>query len=266
MIRPSGGTSQTMKRVDVLPLTVDLMELFYRSARDALYRAKDAAGSHPYQEVTGLTIFPQRQAETQATVESVIASFFAVEAAVNYVFLIETEGRRSGTDRWLKRKWKGGLSLSDKLLLLFSQYAVTDLERFQNVVSLFQEFVICRNQIVHPYPERYEALVEFTDLDEEALIHAVNPYIARAPLSHSGLSRETARIAYPDAARCYEIMLLVLALLDAQFVVEMQLSWYEKPAEMAGLHAATPSELLNSLKHRYYPKIDPITFVPDLPT
>jgi len=257
-----------MKRIDVVPLTVELIELFHRSARDALRRAKDAADSHPYQEVTGLTIFPQRNAETQATIESVVASFFAVEATLNYVFFseMENEHNQSGTNRWLKRKWKGSLSVSDKLVLLFSQYATTDLNKFQNVVSLFHEFVTFRNRIVHPYPEKYEALVESADLPGEVLLHAVDPCITPEPFVHSGLSREIARIAYPDAARCYEITLIVLALLDAQFVTEMQLSWYEKPADMAGLHLATPAELLNSLEHRYYPKIDPMAFVLDLPT
>jgi len=254
-----------MKRIDVLPLIVDLIELFYRSSRDALSRAKDAAHTHPFRESTGLTIFSQRSAETQATVESIAASFLTVEATINYMFFGELESRHneSGLDKWLKRQWKGRLSVTDRFMLLLDQYATIHLDKIQNVISLFQKFAVFRNRIIHPYPAKYDALVEYTDIPGEALVHAVDLCETGEVFSQSGLPGEIARISYPDAARCHEIMLLVLALLDAQFVTKMKLSWYDKPADMSGLNSATPTELLNSLEHRYYPKINPQEFIPD---
>jgi len=254
-----------MNDIDVLPLIVDLIGSFYRSSLDALGRAKTAAYSHPFRERTGLTTFSERDAETQATLESVVASFIAIESIINYAFFNEIDHKpsQSGLDRWLKQKWKGNLSILDRFNLLFSKYATTELARFQSVTSIFQEFVTFRNRIVHPHPEKYDALVERSDIPGEVLIHAVEPFVTRKPFQSSGLSEEIGRIAYPDAARCHEIMLLVFALIDGQLVIDLQLSWYEAPSEMTGCNSGTPAELLESLEHRYYPKIDPKTFIPE---
>ena len=257
-----------MTDVDVLPLIVDLIGLFYRSSLDALKRAKTAAYAHPFRECTGLTVFSQRDAETQATLESVIASFLTIESTINYTFFSELDHKhsQSGLDRWLKQKWEGRLSILDRFNLLFSQYAITELDKFQSVTSLFQEFVTFRNRIVHPHPEKYAALVEHSDIPGELLIHEVEPFKTSKPFHHSGLSEEIARIAYSDAERCHEIRLLVIALIDGQLVIDLRLSWYDHPSELTGYNSSTPAQLLELLSHRYYSKIDPKTFIPEFIT
>ena len=99
-----------MKKIDILPLTVDLIGVFYRSARDALVRVKHATNTHPAEKITDLNIFPENNAETQATIETVVASFLTIEATINFTFFSEVNERvsSSGLDKWLKRKWKRG--------------------------------------------------------------------------------------------------------------------------------------------------------------
>lgn len=253
-----------MKDCDVLPLIVDLMGSFYRSSRDALERASKAACANHSRHITGLTIFSEKNAETQATLETIIFSFLTVEATINYIFFNEQEYKtnQSGLDRWLKKKWKNGFSISDKFNLLFNKYATTDLDKLQNVTSLFYEFASFRNRIIHSYPEKYDALVEYSDIPGEILLHAAEPCNTQKLFPRSGLSKEIAKIGYPDAARCYEIMLIVLALIDAQFIAELRLPRHKNSVNKEDLITASPSEVLESLKPRYYPDIDPKTFAP----
>jgi hypothetical protein len=254
-----------VKDIDVIPLIVDIIQVFYSSSYDALNRAKRAAQSHSISNNIGLTIFSQMHSEVQATMESTIASFFTIEAAINYTFFTEVDNthNQEDLDKWMKKKWKN-LSLNDRLILLLSKYGITKLDKFQDVIGLFQEFVTFRNRIVHSYPFKYEALVEPTSLPNEVRIHAVDPVLP--PLSQSGLSGEIARISYPDAVRCYEIMLLLLTLLDKQFILDLELAWYDNPEEMTGINIATPTELYNSIQHKYYPNIDISVFIPELPS
>ena len=255
-----------MKDIDILPLIVDLIGSFFRSSRDALGRAKSAACTGTAHEPTGLNIFSHRHAETQAALETIVFSFLTVEATINYVFFdqLRSHSAPTGLDKWLKQKWKHGLSIADKYILLFTQYATTDLDKFQNVTFLFSEFIKFRNRIVHSHPEVYNALVESSEITNEVLLHDVEPLTTTKNFAHSGLSEEIVRIGYEDAARCYEIMLLILALVDEQFIAELELPWYEIPGQMETRRSARPKEIAQSLEPRYYPKIDPNSFVPEI--
>jgi len=253
-----------MKGCDVLPLIVDFIGSFYRSSTDALERATQAAQSISSHHVTGLTVFSNRSAETQATIEAIIFSFMTIESTINYIFFNKQEEKhnQSGIDQWLKNKWKSGLSISDKYVLLFNKYSSVDLDKFQNVSSLFKEFVSFRNRIVHSYPDKYDALVEFSDIPGEAFIHEVEPCSTHKPFQCSGLSDEMARIKYSDAARCYEIMLIVLALIDAQFVAELKFPFKDK-TDNSTIKYLSPGEIVDNLEPRYYPNINPKTFIPE---
>ncbi len=245
-----------MKDCDVLPLTVELIELFYSSSLDALARARTAANTNYSRHITGLTIFPNNFSETQATLETVIFSFLTIEATINYIFSNEQEQKfnQPGIDRWLKNKWKRGLSISDKFVLLFNRYSSTDLDKFQNVTSLFYEFISFRNRIVHSYPEKYDALVEYSDVPGEVFIHAVEPRNSHELFPCSGLTDEIAKIALSDATRCFEIMLIVLAFIDTQFIAEIQLPYYDTTNKNALKHLS-PTKIIEMLETRYYPKI-----------
>jgi hypothetical protein len=249
-----------MKDCDVIPLIVDLIGSFYNSSLNALTRARTAASVNTSRHITGLSIF-YNFSEAQATLETVIFSFLTVEATINYIFFNEQESKQnqSGIDRWLKNKWKSSLSISDKFVLLFNKYSSTDLDKFQNVTSLFYEFVSFRNHIVHSYPEKYDALVDFSDIPGGVFVHAVESCTTHKLFPYSGFTEEIARIALQDAARCYEIMLIVLALIDAQFIAALKLPYCDATNKIVLKHLP-PAKIIETLEPRYYPKIDPRTF------
>lgn len=130
---------------------------------------------------------------------------------------------------------------------------------------MFKEFVSFRNRIVHSYPDKYDALVEFSDIPGEVFIHEVEPCSTHKPFQCSDLSDEMAKIKYSDAARCYEIMLIVLALIDAQFVSELEFPFKDK-TDNSTIKNLSPSEIVENLELRYYPNIDPKTFIPEFPS
>src|SRR3972149_2484133 len=251
-----------MEKIDILPLTVDLIGVFFRSAKNALARAKHATIIHQSTEITGLNIFSKKHAESQAAVETVVASFLAIEATINFTFFseINTHTNKSGLDKWLRKKWKRNLSISDKFLLLL-HYSSTDLNKFQALTTLFHEFIILRNRIVHSYPEQYDALVEPSDIPNEVLIHAVDPCSKEKCFTYSKLSEEIGRINYEDAVRCYEIMLLIIGLIDGQFMLKLELSWYKDKEDLESISSGTLQEIIQLLEHRFYPEINPETFI-----
>ena len=121
-----------MNDIQLRPLIVDLVESFFRSSRDALERARMAKSDQAaVVEPTGLNIFSHRRGETQASLESIVFSFLTIEATINYLFFREQPGGRSkGLHRWLREKWKRGLSVHDRFVLLVSQYATGNLDEF----------------------------------------------------------------------------------------------------------------------------------------
>jgi len=252
-----------MNEVKILPLIVDLTGSFFRSSRDALERARNAqSNSTAVAEPTGLNVFSHRQPETQASIESIVFSFLTIEANINYLFFEEQRSRTlKNMEKWLRQKWKHGLSVYDRFVLLVSQYAMANLNDFQYLTSLFSEFIRFRNRIVHAQPEQYHALVEPGSVPGEVLVHDVEALFDSRGFPVSGLSEEIGRISADDASRGFEIMLLVLSFLDEQFVSEFELSW---PRSVAGeKQYLRPSGILESLTLRHYPKIDPESFVPE---
>jgi len=249
-----------MDDIDIVPLIATLIKAFYRSSRDALARVAVASKARTADGPTGLNIFPHRHTETQAALETIVFSFLTVEATINFLFFLQCRDSNMRLDRWLKQKWKRSLSIEDKFVVLFNQYTSIDLGKFQSVTFLFSEFVTFRNRIVHSHPEVYDALVEPSHIPEEILVHDVEPHTTTKNFAHSGLSNEIARIGYEDAARCYEIMLLILAFLDEQFFIELELSWYKIPDQMESMRTARPKEIIQNLESRFYPTIDPTTF------
>lgn len=248
-----------MKKIEILPYSLDLLDVFYSSSRDALARAKHTTITHS----AARNSLGQKYAETQGVIETVVASFLAIEAATNYTYFHEVNGRtsESALDKWLKKKWKRGLSISDKLMLLLDQYSSVDLNKFQALRTLFNEFIVFRNRIVHSHPEEYDALVELSDISDEVWIHAVEPQSKETCFANSKLSEKIGEINYKDAARCYEIMLLIIALLDGQFILELKLSMYKNNDDLTATISETPQELIKSLSHRFYPDIDPELFI-----
>ena len=252
-----------MNEVEILPLIIDLTGSFFRSSRDALERARNAhSNSIKVVEVTGLNVFSHRRPETQASIESIVFLFLTIEANINYLFFAEQRSRTlKNMEKWLRQKWKHGLSVYDRFVLLVSQYATANLNDFQYLTSLFSEFIGFRNRIVHAHPEQYHALVEPGSVPGEMLVHDVEPILISGRFPTSGLSEELGRISANDASRGFEIMLLVLAFLDEQFVSEFELSW---PSCVAGeKEYLRPKGILESLSFRHFPKIDPGSFVPE---
>src|SRR5580658_7457647 len=161
--------------IEIKPLTVHLMEIFFRSSRDALQRARSAKSDQILViETTGLNIFAHRRGETQASLESIVFSFLTIEAAINYLYFREepTHGAK-GLRRWLREKWKRGLSVNDRFVLLLSEYATGNLDDYHPLGKCFSEFTSFRNLIVHAYPEQYHALVEPGSMPDELLVHDV---------------------------------------------------------------------------------------------
>ena len=222
-----------MEAVEVLPLTVDLVGSFFRSSRDALERARRAKSLQPaLPEPTGLNIFTHRRDETQASLESLVFSFLTIEAAINCTFFHEQRSPMlTQMDRWLRDKWKRHLGVYDRFVLLVAHYSSDSLDRFQPIVRLLAEFITFRNRIVHAHPEEYAALVEPGDGPDEVRIHDVQRMSETKAFPISGLSEEIGRIDSHDASRAFEIMLLVVAFLDEQFVSELELPW---PSSEAG--------------------------------
>lgn len=255
-----------MKEVDILPLTVDLVGSFFRSSRDALERAHHAKSIQPeIPEATGLNIFTHRRGETQASLESLVFSFLTIEATINYTFFHQQRSPHSTPmDEWLRNKWKQHLSVYDRFVLLIAHYSSDSPDRHQRIVTLLREFIRFRNRIVHAHPEEYAALVESGDEPDQVLIHDVERVSQTKAFPMSGLSEEIGRIDSHDAARAFEVMLIVVAFLDEQFVSELELPW---PTGVAGSNqqrGVSPAGILLAMDVRQYPKIDLGTFVPEV--
>lgn len=254
-----------MNDVQILPLIIDLVGSFFRSSRDALERARTAKSDQAsVAEPTGLNIFSHRRGETQASLESIVFSFLTIEATINYMFFNEQRSRGLNTlDSWLRKKWKRSLSVYDRFVLLVSQYSTANLDDFQYLALLFSEFIAFRNRIVHAHPEQYQALVEPGSTPNDVLVHDVEPICNARGFPVSGLSEEIGRINLDDASRGFEIMLLVFSFLDEQLVAEFELAWPSKRTTSEQEYLR-PRRILESLTFRYYPKIDPASFVPEI--
>lgn len=201
--------------------------------------------------------------ETQASLESIIFSFLTIEATINYIFFNEQRSRQpGGMDRWLREKWKRQLRVYDRFVILVIQYSTGTLDEFPSLITLLSEFIAFRNRIVHAHPEEYDALVEPGKTLGEVLVHDVEPVSKKTHSSLSGLSQEIGRIGFDDARRAFEIMLLVLSFLDAQFVAELDFPWSATGRADDVEHHLTPRGILESLDHRCYPAIAPASFVP----
>jgi len=242
-----------MGEINVAPLIVEFVRTFFASARDALARAQSAKASQAvFAEPTGLNIFDHRQPETQAALECIVFSFLAVEAYINYLFF--TENRLVHSNEyidWLKQKWRrGGLSVYDRFVLL-EQFALARKGDLRILCSLFREFISTRNLIVHAYPSEYQALVEEESDCDYAFIHDVESLPNSGTFAVSGLTREIGRICLDDASRTFEIMLLMLSVLDEWFVTEFALSWL--PKSTTGRESRAPRQILESLVPRHYP-------------
>lgn len=254
-----------MKDVEILPLTVDLVGSFFRSARDALGRALRAKSVRTVHEPTGLNIFTHRRGEAQASLETVVFSFLTIEATINYIFFNEQRCRPlSGMDRWLRNKWRRHLRVYDRFLLLVTHYSSDPVDKFQSMVTLLSEFITFRNRIVHAHPEEYDALVESGDEPDEVRIHDVQRMFQAKALPSSGFSEEIGKIDSRDASRAFEIMLLILAFLDEQFVAELELPWTIQGTPDDQPQHMRPSTILGTIEHREYPGIDPASFVPEV--
>lgn len=251
-----------MDDIRILPLIVDLVGSFFGSSRDALDRARQAKNEQQVlREPTGLNIFSHRRGETQASLETIIFSFLTAEAMINYLFF--NEQRSTGArrlDRWLRQRWKRGLSIQDRFVLLVSQYSLANLDDFHHLEMLFSEFVTFRNRIVHTYPEQYDALVQPGDVPDEVFIHDVEAKSGAGRFPVSGLAGEIARIDVQDAECAFEIMLLVLSFLDEQLYGDVELWWpglgsSESKAKMR------PRAIVETLHPRHYPSFDVSSFV-----
>ena len=250
-----------MNNIAILPLIVDLIGSFFRSSRDALERSRCAQTNNNIQEPTGLNIFPHCHAETQAAIESIVFSFLTIEATINYIFFNEQQNRLlKGLEKWLQQKWKRNLSVYDRFLLLVNQYSTASLDDFQHLSSLFAEFISFRNRIVHAMPEQYDALVEPSSIENEVLVHDVEPLQNREQFPISRLSGEIGRINCEDAKRSFEIMILVICFLDEQFIAEFEFPWVGSKGEQKYMR---PRDIVTSMPIRFYPKLRVEQFVPE---
>ena len=255
-----------MKPINILPLTVDLVIVFFNSARDALMRGKLANPEKVESgEVRGLYIFNKSDRLVQTILETVIASFLTVEAVINSCYFEEVRGKRwlSESDKFIKRKWgHGGISITEKLSLILGEYTMVEVDKIQPLFTLFKEFATFRNKIVHSRPDLYDALVEPSIMPDEIIVHAVDRINRTASFPTTQLSEELGRGGYQDAEKSYEIMLLILALLDSNFEIDLELSWYDQSSnQSAELRYGTVVETINQLNLRYFGHIDPNTFV-----
>ena len=166
-------------------------------------------------------------------------------------------------DRWLRDKWKWHLRVCDRFILLVAHYSSDRLDKYRSIVTLLSEFITFRNRIVHAHPEEYDALAEPGDEPGEVRIHDVQRMSQTKALPMSGLSEEIGRIDSYDAKRAFEIMLLVVAFLDEQFFLELELPWADRVVGDQRL-SMRPSAILGLMDCREYPEIDPASFVPDV--
>ncbi len=254
-----------MKDVDIIPLIVDLAGSFFRSSIEAFERARRANAVHPVEEPSGLNVFLEHHVESQAAIESIVFSFLTIEAAINFMFFEQIRSHPpSGLERWLKQKWKGHFSIYDRFVLLVTEYASASLDDFQYLFSLFLEFITFRNRIVHAHPEQYQVLVEPALEPGRVFVHDVERVSQTHPFPASGFSQELAKIGVNDARRGFEIMLLVLAFLDEQLVAHFELPWNDENMAERRKDQLSPRQILELLNSRYYTKIDPESFVPEI--
>lgn len=254
-----------MKPIDILPLTIDLVVIFFNSARDALLRGKHVAPEQlELGEVRGLYVFNRGERIVQAAIETVITSFLSIEALINTCYFNElNENKRlSESDKFINKKWVYGMNIMDKLSLILGQYTMVEIDKIKPLLTLFKEFVTFRNKIIHSRPDIYDALVEQSDIPNEVTVHALDWKNDTKSFPTTKLSEELGRIGTQDAEKCYEIMLLIIALLNSNFGIDLELSWYDSYSDQStGLCYGTVLETIDQLSIRYFGFIDPNDYV-----
>lgn len=240
-------------------VTVDLADSFLRSSRDALKRS-ERLSSHNNDESLGIHM--SGMFEIQSVVECAIASFLAVEARVNRLFSDAVKiGKPSPFDRWLKSRWHFGLRTEDKIALVLHQYADTDFLDFPVLRELFLEMATFRNTLIHTAPQDYEMLIQPSETDP----NSGTPFIVAEKLGQKNkypktkLSSGIWSLQHSDAAKCHEIMVLMLVFLAARFKSPQFLIWKdpetEKPWRVTDL-----GKYLNELPVRYFDNVDMTKF------
>ena len=210
-------------------------------------------------EVRGLYIFNKGNRIVQASIETVIASFLSIEAMINTCYFEELSGknRLSESDKFIKKKWSYDINIIDKLSLILGEYTMVETDKIKPLFTLFIEFATFRNKIVHSRPDIYDALVEQSDIPNEVTVHALERKTDVTSFPTTKLSEEVGRIGYEDAEKCYEIMLLIIALLDSNFGIDLELSWYDHcPDQSTGLCYGTVTETIDKLSIRHFESID----------
>jgi hypothetical protein len=232
-------------------ITVDLVDSFFGSSRDALKRSERFASDAD--ESLGVRISNRR--EIQAVVECALASFLAIEAAVNRLFSDQMKGKKpTPFDRWLKARWHYGLRIEDKLALVLNEYADTDLLDFPVLRELFLEMTSFRNRLVHTAPQDYEMLVQPS---EENPSSGTPVIVAERPREgnrypKTGLSFGLWSLRYSDGAKCHEIMVLMLAFLSARFNFPRIFVLEDPEAKTNRYTVRTPEAYLAELTQRYF--------------
>jgi len=248
-----------MNKISVKQSLRDLADAYLWSAMHALSRAKYADSS-----------LLEGKA---ACIEAIISSFLCVEAFINRIFYKRyNKNTASSVERFLNKRWKGRIPVTEKIRLMLTVYANTELPPNSDLIERFKEFAILRNSIVHTKPEEWEVLIEHKS-EKEWTVHDEAPL--RVPNSKYPRTKFTERInkiSLSDAEKALEIALQTIDYLDSKFnmdarfihketkkdtdvtkKIDSETLQIETTTEITGL-AIRPCELLKKLDKRYFEK------------
>jgi len=241
--------------IQVVKLRIDLVNSLFCSARGALDRAKRANPYSSYAETQSEPRISSAE-EIQATVETCTTAFFTVEAALNRIFFESLKTKtQTPFDKWLKSRWRFGLSILDKITLPLHEYANTDFTDFPLLREIFVEFTNFRNRLVHTAPQEYELLLQYPEGQEGGLLEDVyTPSERESIFPRTNLSKGIWLLNYYDAAKCYEIMLLMLTFFSSKFNY-LAVLWWDTKQKRSRYRVRAPKELLEDLQDRFFPQV-----------
>lgn len=247
----------------VREMSVHLTDSLFRSSRDALKRSESVSPKGD----ESLGVYTSSMFEIQAVVECAIASFLTIEALVNRFFSnLVKRGKTSPFERWLKSRWHFGLRTEDKITLVLDHYASTDFLDFPILRELFLEMTSFRNTLVHTTPQDYEMLIQPspTDPTSGTLASVAERSGQSNKYPKTKLSSGIWSLRHEDAAKCHEIMVLMLAFLGARFKDQQSLVWKETGSPEKW-RVTTPEDYLKELPVRYFVNVDVTKFGVSVP-
>lgn len=121
--------------------------------------------------------------------------------------------------------------------------------------EIFVEFTNFRNRLVHTAPQEFELLIHYSEGQEGGSLEDVyTPSEKENIFPRTGLSKGIWYLNYYDAAKCYEIMLLMLTFLSSKFAYPGIL-WWDTKRKHSRYRVRAPKEVLADLQDRFFSQV-----------